>query len=246
MSSAAAFDMIAEQYDALWTTTPIGRLQREAVWRWVDPLFVAGDTILDLGCGTGADALHFEERGVSVHAVDASAAMVRVARIKGVQAEQLAFENLDQLGGKYDGAISNFGALNCVERLDRVAANLARLIRFRGLLAVCLMGPFCLWETCYFLRRGNLRTAWRRWGRTDDCSSLGVRVRYPSVRAVAAALKGFRLLSWYGIGLFVPPSYVKSIPAASIERMAAVDHHIAHWPGLRMLCDHRLLIFERL
>lgn len=244
--SCASFDTIADRYDYLWTTTPIGRLQREAVWRWTDPLFVPGDRILDLGCGTGADALHFEERGVSVHGIDASGEMVRVARMKGIEAEQLALEDLDQLSGTYDGAISNFGALNCVDGLERVAFNLARLIRFRGLLAVCLMGRFCLWETSYYMQRGDPRAACRRFAQQSAPSSLGVSVRYPSVRTIAAGFKGFRLLSWYGIGLFVPPSYVKGVSAASIERMARLDHHLAHIPALRMLCDHRLLIFERL
>jgi ubiquinone/menaquinone biosynthesis C-methylase UbiE len=244
--TSAAFDAIAENYDAVWTTTPTGRVQREAVWRWVDPLFFAGDCILDVGCGTGADALHFEQRGVSVHGVDASAAMVRIARAKGVKAEQLTVDNLDRLTETYDGAISNFGVLNCVERLDRTGANLRRLIRFRGLLAICVMGPFCLWETCHFLRRGNLRTACRRWMGTAVPSSLGVCVEYPSIRKITAAFNGFRLLSWHGIGLFAPPSYVKDVSASSIEHLATVDRQVAHWPGLRMLCDHRLLIFERL
>jgi ubiquinone/menaquinone biosynthesis C-methylase UbiE len=244
--SNAAFDKIAERYDTMWTTTAIGRVQRQAVWRWVDPLFVPGDRILDLGCGTGADALHFVESGISVHGIDGSGEMVRLARMKGVEAEQVAFENLDQLGGGYDGAFSNFGALNCLERLDGVAANLARLIRFRGLLAICLMGPFCLWETFHYLRRGNLRAARRRFARQNISPSLGVRVHYPSVHTITAAFKAFRLLSWYGIGLFVPPSYVEGLPARGVERMANIDHCLAHVPGLRMLCDHRLLIFERL
>lgn len=244
--SSAAFDTIADRYDTIWTVTTIGRLQREAVWNRVDPLFAPGDRILDLGCGTGADAVHFAERGISVHGIDGSGEMVRLARTKGVDAQHLALEDLSQLSGVYDGAISNFGSLNCVERLDGVAANLARLIRFRGLLAICLLGPFCLWETLHYLRRGNLRTSYRRFSRRNISSSLGVRVQYPSVRAITATFKAFRLLSWYGIGLFVPPSYVKSVSAAGVERMAKIDHHLAHIPGMRILCDHRLLIFERL
>jgi SAM-dependent methyltransferase len=244
--SSAAFDTIANQYDALWTGSAIGRAQREAVWRWIDPLFAPGDRILDLGCGTGADAVHFAKCGVSVHGIDASVEMVRVAQMKGIEAQHLALEDLYQLGGSYDGAISNFGALNCVDGLERVADHLRRLIRFHGLLVVCLIGRFCFWETCHYLRRTDLRVACRRFGRTNVSSSLGVCVRYPSVRTIAAAFKGFRLLSWYGIGLFVPPSYVKSVSAVSIERMAKLDHQLAHIPGLRMLCDHRLLVFERL
>jgi ubiquinone/menaquinone biosynthesis C-methylase UbiE len=244
--TSAAFDKIATEYDILWTSTLTGRSQREAVWRRVDPFFFQGDRILDLGCGTGADAVHFKHLGVSVHGIDASEAMVRLAQAKGIEAEQLALEDLDQLSGKYDGAISNFGVLNCVERLDSVGASLARRIRVGGVLAICLMGPFCLWEACHFLRQGSLRSAGRRWTVASAPSSLGVQVRYPSVRKIKAALKGFKLLSWYGIGLFVPPSYVKNLSSSSIENLAEIDRHVAHWPALRILCDHRLLLFERL
>jgi SAM-dependent methyltransferase len=244
--TSATFDTIAADYDTLWTTTPTGRLQREAIWHRVDFFFSPGERILDLGCGTGADAVHFKHRGVSVHGIDASAAMVHVAREKGIEAEQLALDDLDNLSGIYDGGISNFGALNCVERLDRVAAGMARLIRLGGFLAVCLMGPFCLWETCHFLRRGDLRSACRRWKAQSAPSSLGVQVRYPSIRNLQSAFKGFRLLSWYGIGLFVPPSYVKGLSANVIENFAAIDRRVAHLPALRMLCDHRLLIFQRI
>ena len=55
---AAAFDRLAPRYDQLWTRSTVGHLQREAVWRHLAPLFKPGQTALDLGCGTGEDALH--------------------------------------------------------------------------------------------------------------------------------------------------------------------------------------------
>jgi ubiquinone/menaquinone biosynthesis C-methylase UbiE len=78
--TAAPFDLLAERYEALWSRSAIGRLQREAVWRVVDTLFRPGDTVLDLGCGTGDDALHLMSAGVAVHGVDSSPEMVRIAR----------------------------------------------------------------------------------------------------------------------------------------------------------------------
>ncbi len=79
-AAGAAFDRIASGYDDLWTRTATGRLQREAVWRFTDRLFAAGDRILDLGCGTGEDAVHLLSRGIRLSAIDASSAMVEAAR----------------------------------------------------------------------------------------------------------------------------------------------------------------------
>jgi ubiquinone/menaquinone biosynthesis C-methylase UbiE len=78
VNAAVAFVRIAATYDAQWTDRPVGRAQRDLVWRNADRLFHAGDAILDIGCGTGEDAAHFTARGVRVHATDVSAQMTRV------------------------------------------------------------------------------------------------------------------------------------------------------------------------
>jgi SAM-dependent methyltransferase len=247
VAAGTAFDKVAHHYDALWTNTGTGRAQREAVWRWVDSLFAPGDSILDLGCGTGADAVHFMSRGVDVLGVDASAEMVAVARARGVDARQLAMEDLDNLNGCYDGAISNFGALNCVRDFQALSTKLGSLIRRSGHLAVCVMGSVCLWETCHYLRRARPDQAFRRWSVDGSKCSMGFHVHYPSVRKICLAFRQeFELLSWAGIGLAVPPSYISGLSAQAIERLGKVDRHLAHQPLLRMFSDHRLLLFMRL
>jgi len=95
----AAFDNIASVYDELWTRSAAGLAQRAAVWRVADELFIPGDHVLDLGCGTGEDALRLEDRGVRVTAIDASAGMVSAARLRGVDAQQLAIEDIDGIHG---------------------------------------------------------------------------------------------------------------------------------------------------
>src|SRR3954466_8681332 len=116
--AARVFDALAPRYDELWTQSTIGRLQRQAVWRRLDDLFQPGDTLLDLGCGTGADALHFMNRRMRVRGIDASREMVRIARSRGVDAARFPIEELAEMRGSFDGIISDFGALNCVRHLD--------------------------------------------------------------------------------------------------------------------------------
>jgi ubiquinone/menaquinone biosynthesis C-methylase UbiE len=241
-----AFDQLAARYDALWSDTAIGRRQREAVWRCIDPLFERGEHVLDLGCGTGCDALHLLRRGVRVHAIDASAEMLRIAQARGVTARRLPIEDIGELRyRRFDGALSNFGAFNCVPNLDPVARTLASIIRPGGYLAVCIMGRVCAWETLHYLRRLEPAKAFRRWSSCGAMTSLGVRVTYPSVRRFLRVFRPyFKLIRWAGIGLSVPPSYVSGISEQAIARLAAVDRRLAHLPGLRALCDHRLLILQ--
>ena len=255
---AAAFDSIAAEYDAVFTNSVIGRTQREAVWQVLDRAFLPGLEMLDINCGTGADAVHMAGRGVRVHACDASSGMVDVARARVQQAEAdvtlevRPFEQLDGLAGKYDGVLSNFGGLNCVDDLNRLVCDLARLVKVRGSVIICYMGPFCAWETAGYLLRRQLRKAVRRWKRKDVPARVGgtsFRIHYPSVSDLTFAFAPeFRLREWQGIGVLVPPSYLEPFAIAHPRMIAAAswfDQHTRTWPLLRGISDHVLLRFER-
>jgi hypothetical protein len=96
------------------------------------------------------------------------------------------------------------------------------------------------------MRRAQPGKAFRRWRSGGAASSLGVHVEYLSVRRLARAFRrDFKLTGWYGIGLFVPPSYV-DIPEHRVARLADIDNMAAHLPILRALSDHRLLILTRI
>ncbi|HUI55892.1 MAG TPA: methyltransferase domain-containing protein [Bryobacteraceae bacterium] len=240
--SATAFDRIAVRYDELWTETPIGRAQRAQVWRHIDELFQPGDRVLDIGCGTGADAAHLSARGVSVHATDASPAMIQAASARGgFGASVLRAEDILP-PETFDGVFSNFGALNCVDDLPALARKLAAIVRPGGSAAICTIGRFCAWETLYYACRLQFDKAFRRF-RGSAASSMGVTVHYPTVAQLRADFgPAFELQTWTGIGLLVPPSYV-ALPSPLVRLSAILDRFLASLPILRAMADHRLLIF---
>jgi ubiquinone/menaquinone biosynthesis C-methylase UbiE len=245
VSAAAAFDRLAPSYDEVWTNAPVGRTQRDAVWRYAAPLFTGGQRVLDLGCGTGEDAVFLGNRGVQVIATDCSPEMVQMARARGVDAYLIPVEEIGKLTEGFDGAFSNFGALNCVRDLSSLREPLARLIRPAGYFVLCIIGRFCLWESLWYAARGQFRKAVRRW-RGKSSLSMGLTVFYPRVDAIRSALSpDFRLIQTIGIGVCVPPSYVSGLSSPLLARLAAADRHIAALPGFRALADHRLLVFRR-
>ena len=242
MTPAAVFDRIAADYDTQWTSTAVGRAQRDQVWRVFDAIFQRGERVLDVGCGTGEDARHLMARGVVVRAVDASPGMVKEARARGVAAEVRCAEDLAGIDDAFDGAISNFGALNCVADLPVASRELARVVRTGGRVVVCLIGKCCLWEWVYFGSRLRFRKALRR-RRTSEYR--GMRVYYPSAAEVRAAFAGeFEMRGWRGIGLLVPPSHVK-LPANVAHLLAACDRVLAGLPVLRAMADHRLFVLVK-
>jgi ubiquinone/menaquinone biosynthesis C-methylase UbiE len=243
-NTAIPFDEVAASYDQQWTGTQIGLAQRELVWRHIDRLFRPGDRILDVGCGTGADAAHFTERGLVVHATDPSPRMIHIARRRGgFTVEVRRAEDIATVGETFDGAISNFGALNCVDDVALVARGLASVVRPGGRVAICTIGRFCAWEALYYAARGQFAKAVRRF-RGSAPSSLGVTVHYLSVAELRTAFVDFDLDRWTGIGLFVPPSYVP-MPARLVRWCSILDRALARVPLLRAMADHRLLILVR-
>jgi hypothetical protein len=146
----------------------------------------------------------------------------------------------------FDGAISNFGPLNCVRELRPIAEQLARLVRSGGFLVFSIIGRFCLWETLYYLSRNDFRRAIRRWRGKATMSSDEVPVFYPSVATIRREFAPeFRLLRVAGIGCCVPPSYVKGISQRQVHILETIDRRIAGIPLFRALSDHRLLILRR-
>lgn len=264
-SIVSAFDAVAPDYDAIWTDSIVGRLQRQQIWRALQPIFHPGDRILELGCGTGADAVHLAGAGVRVHATDASREMLRAAevriereRLSGmVTLEQRSVEQLWDIRDRtpFDGALSNFGVFNCVRDLSCAASNLARLLRPGARLVLCFMGRFCAWETAWYLLRGRPRKAFRRLlagnsgVETALKSGLRFRVYYPSVADFVRAFQAdFNLVSFRSIGLFIPPSCMEPWASGNrsvLDKMALLDGGLGGWPVLRGMGDHRLAIFVR-
>ena len=262
-----AFDGVAPRYDAAFTDQQLGRWLREVVWRELDLAFSAGDTVLDLGCGTGADARHLAERGVHIIATDVSTGMLDVARHKTEHSgltDRISFTRLDlrEVGradlptaitasAPFAGAYSDFGPLNCLGDRRELAARLARMISPGGIFIGVVMGPLCPWETLWYAVHAHPRTAIRRF-RSGVRSQVGdgaVQVWYPSPRTLRAEFAAdFEHVKTLGVGIVLPPSdFGHLIPKAPRLFAAAngLDARLrAHRP-FTWLNDHYLVVFRR-
>ena len=146
-------------------------IEREAIG------FARGNTALDVGCGAGRVALHLQENGYRVTAIDNSPLAVKTARLRGVEnARLLPFEDIGRLSpGSFDTIVmfgNNFGLFGSRERAGRLLKQLHRITRGEAVLLAQSRDPYRTDERAHLqYQRMN-----RRRGRM--AGQIRIRVRF--------------------------------------------------------------------
>jgi SAM-dependent methyltransferase len=104
--------------------------------------FVRG-RVLDVGAGAGRIALHLQEKGHNVVAIDASPGTIEVCRRRGVRdARVMRIEQVDDSLGRFDTVVmygNNLGLLSSKTKAPRILRRLARITSERGrIIGECL------------------------------------------------------------------------------------------------------------
>ncbi|RZU42269.1 class I SAM-dependent methyltransferase [Edaphobacter modestus] len=260
LKSAETFwNVAADTYEQKFSGTIVGQIRRRVTWRELERAFKPGESVLELNCGTGIDAVYLGTRNISVTAFDLSPKMIALARdhakainpISHPRFEVLATENLDTLEvGPFDGAFSNFSGLNCVDNLGDVSRDVARLLRPQGRFLICMMGRFVPVEIIWFLLHGKPRRAFSRMLPRRLSGDGPLVIQRPTVHHIALQMRThFRLVQWRGAGITVPPSYAEKM-AIRIPRIMAIlavlDQRVGHLPLIRSMADCVILEFEKI
>jgi SAM-dependent methyltransferase len=92
--------------------------------------------VLDVGCGAGRVALHLQERGHDVVAIDVSPGAVEVARRRGIRDVRLcSIDDVDESLGAFDTIVmygNNFGLFGSRSKAKRLLRRFYRLTTARG------------------------------------------------------------------------------------------------------------------
>jgi SAM-dependent methyltransferase len=252
---ARPFDGAAAGYDATFTASALGRALRVLAWERLDTALARSRRILEVGCGTGEDAVHLALRGAAVLATDPSPAMLRVAAEKAKRmgcADRIEFRCLpmerlgaELAGERFDGACSNFGAINCVPELATVVADFAALLDAGSPLVWIVMGRHVPWEWAWFLARGDGRRAFRRRERGGTVWR-GARIVYPTPAELERTLAPyFSATRRAPLGAVLPPSYASGWLEGRprlLRALLRVERAAQRWPFLAAISDH--YVFE--
>ncbi len=253
-TSADAFDNVAPRYDTDSTYIELSVWFRALVWERMERLFQPGMHILELGCGTGEDAVWNAKRGLTVTATDASPAMLEETRCKAISAgvaDRVHIQPFDfskpetwNLNGQFDGMYSNYGALNCIGEFSELGNYLAAHIKPGGAAGLCLIGRWCPWEILWHGAHLHFKTAFRRLpGKTiAHLEGRYFPVYYPTPGELARDFG----MAWQrgrtdGIGVFLPPSdlyrAVGKRPKLARTLLRLEKATATRWP-FRVLGDH--------
>jgi ubiquinone/menaquinone biosynthesis C-methylase UbiE len=229
----APFDPYAAKYDAEFTHTPLGVVLRKMVWARMDYLFLPGQKILELGCGTGEDAVRLAARSVDVVATDAADEMIAVAKRKAntlglagrIEFHRVPMEEVASAlqGRKFDGVFSNFGAVNCARDFESLIGSIASLLKSQATLLWVVMGKHVPWEWIWYLTRGRADKAFRRF-RRGGVKWRGLTVQYPTPRQLSRALGAHFIVKRVSpLGCILPPSYAANWLNHSPRVLAALS-----------------------
>lgn len=97
-----------------------------------------GKTVLDLGCGFGANCVDFIKRGaVEVIGIDISEKMLNLAgkdnAVPGIKYVSLDMNDIDKLSGKFDVAYSSL-SFHYIEDFNKLISNIFNLLNNNGIL----------------------------------------------------------------------------------------------------------------
>ncbi len=263
----AAFDLVAETYDQEMKANPSMRYMRAISLATLQNAFSASQRVLEIGCGTGEEAVALARAGVRVLATDPAAKMLAVTErrlveegLEGwVQTRQVAAGELGMLLWEYgersfDGAYSSFGPLNGESSLQPVAVALAALIRPGGIVVASVMNRFHMFEAMWYLAHARPGQAVRRWGGRSQAkvsteTSEAMQTWYYTPGHLARVLAPyFELTYCRALPFLLPPPYLASLwdkYPRFWERLAVVEEQLApRWP-FRGLGDHFLVVLRR-
>jgi ubiquinone/menaquinone biosynthesis C-methylase UbiE len=258
-----AFDSASEEYDFTISHNFINTWIRKRSVREILRLVKPSDTLLEIGCGTGAEAIQISKNVRQIIATDISQGMLNLLRqkinakkLENILPVQVRAANISTIAPLVDGnsvriAYSFNGALNLEPDIEGFPLELSRILEREGYFVCSVRNIFCLSETMAHAAVLQIdKIAPRRKQPTMvSVGGIDIPAFYYSTTLMSRLFKPyFRLRRLVGLPAFLPPAYlndhcVRFRPVTSVlERLETI---LAERFPFNRLSDQTLFVFQK-
>ncbi len=257
------FDRLAPTFDSVLVRNPINAWMHQVNMSVLHSTFSTGDLLIELGCGTGSDAIELARRGCRIFGLDISKEMVARAREK-VKAASFE-ERVIVVSGRsrdlqrvvhqspwpsFDGGFANF-SLTYEDDLVGIAEALASVLKPRAFFICTLQNRIVFSEVLIYGSQLRFRDFLWRLSKPllKDIDGYPVEIHARSPWQVREAFrKYFRLRSLVGLPTFLPPVYLHQQYGrlGGVQRLLKwLDSGLADKYPWNRLGEHTLFKFQR-
>ncbi len=263
-SVQSAFDSAADEYDFTINRNYINSWVRRRSIQELLRLSRPEDVLLEIGCGTGAEAIEISKSVKGIVATDISERMLEIFQ-KKILAKKLALRIIparakvsviscveDLLpNGAVRIAYSFNGALNCEPDIDRVPEELTRIIEPEGYFVCSIRNTMCLPEylSHALALQFNKMASRKQQPIMVSVGGIDIPSYYsPPSKFLETFKPHFRLRKLIGLPAFLPPAYLNDY-YMKIRSFTTVlekfETRLAHRFPFNRLGDQTLFIFQR-
>ncbi len=261
---AAAFDSASEEYDFTISHNYINTWIRKRSIQELLSLANPGDTLLEVGCGTGAEAIEISRYVSRIIATDISDKMIEILNKKvgarGLSEKivplQLRAADVSRVAeiaalSQVDLAYSFNGALNSEPELDRFVEGLSSVLVRDGYFICSIRNSFCLSEALSHAVILQFEKMAPRKKQPIMVSVGGMDIPafyYPPTAFLSFFSGRFQLKKLIGLPAFLPPAYLSDY-YIKFKNVASLLEKLewalgGHFPFNRV-GDQSLLVFQK-
>lgn len=256
-----AFSRQSPVFDTIDKASSSINWMRDRIRNEVMHYIQSGSRILELNCGTGIDSIFFAQKGFDVVATDNADGMlqqldskVRALQLESkVQTQKCSFNEIGNLkDGTFDYVFSNFGGLNCTDKLYEVIEGIDKVLNPGGYFTLVIMPTVCPWEIATIFR-GYFKTAFRRFRKGGTQAHLeGVHFQcyyYSPQYVIKHAGSNYVTEGVKGLCITVPPPFIENIMEQHpkmFRLLEKAENRLWKIKPFNRWCDHYMITMKKL